>query len=158
MTTLADWKRTEGYPACEPTPPAGPMPRMLARASSAVRRRMRRRRSRVIGERPRVAGGIGRPYARLVTERIPRDVQRFASERHDVAGVIQRIGLDTWDLLLIDADGNWTRLVTASKEAAEAAGRELRVELHDGWDADDFAKRMNRRDHWNAPGGQRRAV
>jgi hypothetical protein len=93
-----------------------------------------------------------------VTERIPPDVRRFADERQDVAGVVQRIGLDTWDLLLIDPEGNWTRLVTTSKESAEAAAKELGAELHDGWDSDELAKRMNRRDHWNVPGGQRRAI
>jgi hypothetical protein len=93
-----------------------------------------------------------------VTESIPPDVRRFADGHEGVAAVVQRIGLDTWDLILIDAEGNWTRLVTTSKEAAEAAGRELGVEVHDGWDSDDLAKRMNRRDAWNTPGGQRRAV
>jgi hypothetical protein len=93
-----------------------------------------------------------------VTEKIPPDVRRFVQEGHDVAAVIQRIGLDTFDLLLIDAEGNWTRMVTTSKEAAESAAKVLGVEPHDGWDADELAKRMNKRDHWNAPGGQRRAL
>ncbi|MFL5798553.1 MAG: hypothetical protein ACJ77A_11555 [Actinomycetota bacterium] len=93
-----------------------------------------------------------------MTEKIPPDVRRFADERTDLAGVIQRIGLETWDLLLIDADGNWTRLVTTTKESAEAAARELGADPHDGWDTDELAKRMNRRDHWNVPGGQRRAI
>jgi hypothetical protein len=93
-----------------------------------------------------------------VTEKIPPDVRQFAQGRSDVAGVIQRIGLDTWDLVLVDAEGNWTRMVTTSKEAAESAAKDLGVEPHVGWDTDDLAKRMNRRDHWNQPGGQRRAL
>ena len=93
-----------------------------------------------------------------MTEKIPPDVRRFAQEGRDIAGVIQRIGVDTFDLLLIDAEGNWTRMVTTSKEAAESAAMELGIEPHDGWDDDELAKRMNKRDHWNTPGGQRRAL
>jgi hypothetical protein len=93
-----------------------------------------------------------------VSEKVPDDVRRFAREHEGVDGVVQRIGLDTWDLVLIDGDGNWTRLVTTSKEGAVAAAEELGATVHDGWDADELAKRMNRRDHWNAPGGQRRAI
>jgi hypothetical protein len=76
----------------------------------------------------------------------------------DVEAVLQRCGRDTWDLLLIDVDGNWTRWVFVSKELAEAAARELDVPLHEGWDDPRMARRMNRRDHWNEPGGQRRAL
>jgi hypothetical protein len=93
-----------------------------------------------------------------VSEKIPDDVRRFATGRTGVDGVVQRIGRDTWDLVLIDGDGNWTRMVTTSKESAEAAAKELGAGVHDGWDADELAKRMNRRDDWNTPGGRRRAV
>ena len=93
-----------------------------------------------------------------MSEKIPDDVRRFAKEHSGIDGVVQRIGLDTWDLLLIDADGSWTRMVTTTKEAAEGAAKELGAEVHDGWDADELAKRMNRRDDWSSPGGQRRAV
>ena len=90
---------------------------------------------------------------------IPEDVRRFAKEHADgLDAVIQRIGLDTWDLLLIGANGDWTRWVTNSKESAEAAGKELGAAVHDGWDADELAKRMNRHDDWTEPGGHRRAV
>jgi hypothetical protein len=58
---------------------------------------------------------------------------------------------------LIDAQGNWTRWVFTSEESAAAAARDLEVPLHEGWD-DRMTKRMNRRDHWNVPGGQRRAL
>jgi len=94
-----------------------------------------------------------------VSDKIPDDVRRFAKEHSEgLDAVVQRIGLDTFDLLLIDGDGNWTRWVTTSKESAEAAAKELGAQVHDGWDADELAKRMNRRDDWNTPGGQRRAV
>jgi len=93
-----------------------------------------------------------------VTERIPNDVREFVRERNDVEGVIQHVGIGTWDLLVIDPEGNWTRVVTTTKERAEGIAKELGVTAHDGWDSDDLAKRMNRRDHWNQPGGQRRAL
>ena len=93
-----------------------------------------------------------------MSEHVNDDVRRFAKERSDVDGVIQRIGRETWDLVLIAGDGEWTRWVTTSKESAEAAANELGVTVHDGWDADELAKRMNRRDEWSTPGGARRAV
>ena len=94
-----------------------------------------------------------------MSDKIPDDVRKFAAEHSDgLEAVVQRIGLDTFDLLLIDGDGNWTRWVTTTKESAEAAAKELGAEVHDGWDADELAKRMNRRDNWNEPGGVRRAV
>lgn len=77
----------------------------------------------------------------------------------DVEAVIQRIGLNTFDCILVDFQGNWTRAVFPSKEAAEEACRELGIRYHDGWEAEPrLAKRMNRRDHWGDPGGQRRAL
>jgi hypothetical protein len=78
--------------------------------------------------------------------------------RPEVEAVIQRIGRDTWDLLLIDVDGNWDREVFESKERAEAVANALGVPAHDGWDDDRLAKRMNRRDNWNQPGGEKRAL
>ena len=59
--------------------------------------------------------------------------------------------------MLTDALGNWTRWVFTSEAAAEAAAHDLEVPLHSGWD-DRMSKRMNRRDHWNQPGGQKRAL
>lgn len=90
--------------------------------------------------------------------KIPNEVRRFVAERKDIDAVVQRIGLDTWDLLLIDGGGNWTRMVLVSKEQAEQAAKDLGLESHDGWDDESIAKRMNRRDHWNEPGGQKRAL
>ena len=93
-----------------------------------------------------------------MSEKIPEDARKFATGRSGVDAVVQRIGLDTWDLLLIDVDGDWTRMVTTTKEAAEASAKELGATPHDGWDADDLAKRMNRHDDWSTPGGPHRAV
>ena len=71
--------------------------------------------------------------------------------------MLQRCGLDTYDLLLIDLDGNWTRWVFTSEAIAESVVGDLEVPLHRGWD-DRMARRMNKRDHWNEPGGRRRAL
>jgi diketogulonate reductase-like aldo/keto reductase len=91
--------------------------------------------------------------------RIPAspELRRFATYRQGVEAVLQRCGIDTFDLLLIDVDGNWTRGVFPSKETAAAVADDLGVPLNDGW-TDRMVKRMNRRDHWNDPGGQQRAL
>jgi hypothetical protein len=88
--------------------------------------------------------------------RTPSELSTFVRLRYDVEAVLQRCGRETYDLLLIDVDGNWTRWVFTSEEAAEAVAGDLGVPLHHGWEEDDrMAKRMNKRDHWNVPGGQR---
>ena len=89
--------------------------------------------------------------------RIPTELRRFAQLRAGVEAVLQRCGQRTFDLLLIDVDGNWTRWVFSSEEGAKAAAVDLGVPLHEGWD-NRMARRMNSRDHWNEPGGQRRAL
>lgn len=89
---------------------------------------------------------------------IPADLRAFAALRPDVEAVIQRSGLATWDCVLIDPDGNWTRGVFPSKESAEAACEDLEVPAHEGWEDLRMPRRMNRRDHWGEPGGQRRAL
>ena len=89
--------------------------------------------------------------------RVPRDLRTFVIMRSDVEAVLQRCGIDTFDLILIDSGGNWTRGVFPSEEAAEDAARFLEVPLHREWD-ERMVKRMNKRDHWNEPGGQRRAL
>jgi hypothetical protein len=88
----------------------------------------------------------------------PADFREFAILHRDVEAVVQRVGLNTWDCLLVDPDGNWTRAVFPSKETALEACRELEVPVHDGWEEPRMARRMNRRDHWGEPGGQRRAL
>ena len=89
---------------------------------------------------------------------MPGDFRDFARLRPDVEGVIQRCGVSTWDCVLIDPDGNWTRGVFPSKEIAEEACRELEIPFHEGWEDVRMPRRMNRRDHWGEPGGQRRAL
>ena len=85
----------------------------------------------------------------------PVRLRRFTMLHPQVEGVVQRCGRDTVDLLLVDARGNWERAVAASEEEARAMGRDLGIRLHEGWEDPRLARRMNGRDHWNAPGGQR---
>jgi hypothetical protein len=87
----------------------------------------------------------------------PVEFRRFVALRPDVEAVLQRCGRGTFDILLIDARGDWTRWVFPSDEAARAAAEDLEVPLHEGWD-DRMVRRMNKRDHWNEPGGQKRAL
>jgi hypothetical protein len=83
----------------------------------------------------------------------------FVREHDGVEAVVQRIGRETFDLLLIDGEGNWTRGVFLSAEECKQTAAELGIEtVHDGWDDESLAKRMSRRDHWNDPGGQKRAL
>ncbi len=70
--------------------------------------------------------------------------------------MLQHVGLRTWDLVLIDVEGNWIRDELASPEDAESVCGELGLRLHRGWDDPRLSRRMIARDHWNAPGGQRR--
>ena len=85
-------------------------------------------------------------------------LREFAKLHREVEGIVQRCGRETFDLLLVDVEGNWTRDVVASAEEAAAAGRDLGIRLQHGWDDPRLARRMNRRDHWGRSGGQRRAV
>jgi len=85
------------------------------------------------------------------------ELRKFVALRPDVEAVLQRCGLRTYDLVLIDPQGNWTRWVFTTEAAAAAAAEDLEVPLHRGWD-ERMSRRMNRRDHWNEPGGQRRAL
>jgi hypothetical protein len=86
------------------------------------------------------------------------DFRDFALLRMDVEAVLQRVGRNTWDCVLIDVEGNWTRGVFPSKEVAQAVCADLGIRTHDGWTDPRMQQRMNRRDHWGEPGGQRRAV
>jgi len=82
----------------------------------------------------------------------------FAMVANDPEAVIQRIGRDTWDCILIDVEGAWAREVFPSQEVAEEACSALGVRFQIGWEDQRLAQRMNRRDHWGEPDGQRRAV
>jgi hypothetical protein len=90
--------------------------------------------------------------------RVSTTLREFVKLRPEVEAVAQHVGIRTWDLLLVDVDGNWVRDEFPSEEQAEAACRELGIRMHRGWDDPRMARRMNRRDHWNRPGGQRRAL
>lgn len=91
-------------------------------------------------------------------ERPPGRLHDFVRLHTEVEAVLQHVGLHTWDLVLIDVEGNWTRDEFASAEEAEGACRALGIRVHRGWDDPRMARRMNARDHWNRPGGQRRAL
>ncbi len=93
-----------------------------------------------------------------MAEKAPGHLGRFVRLHREVEAVLQHGGLRTWDLLLIDVEGNWTREVLASEEEAEAVCRDLGIRMNRGWDDPRMARRMNARDHWNRPGGQRRAL
>lgn len=88
---------------------------------------------------------------------IPGDLVNFTKLRTGVEAVLQRIGRETYDLIVADPDGNWTRAVFPSEEAARHAAEYLEIPLHDGWD-ERTSQRLNRRDHWGEPGGQKRAI
>lgn len=95
----------------------------------------------------------------MARARTPSELRRFVQLRPDVEAVVQRCGANTFDLVLIDLGGNWTRWVFPSREVAEAVAADLEIPLHDGWEEDErMSRRLNRRDHWNEPGGQRRAL
>jgi hypothetical protein len=82
----------------------------------------------------------------------------FVGRHREVEAVVQHVGLRTWDLLLIDVTGLWIREEVHSEEQAAAVCRDLRVRLNRGWDEPRLARRMAKRDHWNTPDGQRRAL
>jgi hypothetical protein len=75
-----------------------------------------------------------------------------------VEAILQHVGRRTWDLLLVDVQGNWVRDEFETEEAAEAACSELGIRIHRGWSDPRMTRRMNARDHWNDAGGQRRAL
>jgi hypothetical protein len=93
-----------------------------------------------------------------VTKRAPSALRDFAKLHPEVEAVLQHVGRGNWDLLLLDVDGNWVRDELESEEEAGAVCRELGVRMHRGWGDPRMARRMNARDHWNEPGGQRRAL
>jgi hypothetical protein len=90
--------------------------------------------------------------------RVPYHLAEFVKLHRQVEAVIQHVGLQTWDLLLVDVTGLWDRDEFPTKEAAEAACRTLRIRVHQGWDEPRLVRRMNGRDHWSSPDGQRRAL
>jgi len=93
-----------------------------------------------------------------VAARAPSRLRDFVKLRTDVEGVLQQVSSEVWDLVLIAVDGTWVREEFESAEAAEAACLDLGVRVHQGWDDPRMARRLNKRDHWNTPGGQKRAL
>jgi hypothetical protein len=94
----------------------------------------------------------------VAPRRAPNALRDFAKLHPEVEAVLQHVGLRTWDLVLVDVNGLWVRDELESEESAEAVCRELGIRLHRGWDEPRIARRMNARDHWNTPDGQRRAL
>lgn len=94
----------------------------------------------------------------MSTKGAPGGLRDFVKLHPEVEGVLQHVGLRTWDLVLIDVNGLWVRDEFQSEEAAEAACRDLGIRLHRGWDDPRISRRMNGRDHWNTRDGQRRAL
>jgi hypothetical protein len=84
-------------------------------------------------------------------------LREFVKLRPEVEGVVQHVGRETWDLVLIDVTGLWVRDEFESAEAAEAAAEWLGIRVHHGWDDARLARRMAARDHWASADGQRRA-
>jgi hypothetical protein len=89
---------------------------------------------------------------------VPTELRRFVQLRSDVEAIVQRSGRETFDLLLVDLNGVWTRGVFTSQEMAEAVVDRLGVPLHHGWDDERMARRFNKNDPWNTPLGTRRAL
>ncbi len=90
--------------------------------------------------------------------RVAGHLYGFAKLHPEVEGVLQHVGRRTWDLLLIDVEGDWVRDVLPSPEEAEEVCRRLGVRLNRGWEDPRMARRMNARDAWATPGGRRRAL
>ena len=90
--------------------------------------------------------------------KVPYHLVEFVKLHPQVEAVIQHVGRDTWDLLLIDVTGLWDRDEFASEELAEAASTTLGILVHRDWSDARLAWRMNARDQWNTPDGQRRAL
>jgi hypothetical protein len=85
------------------------------------------------------------------------EAKRFASAHGTIDAIVQRIGHDTWDLILVDAAGAWDRWVFESEEAAAAAAGACGARVHAGW-TDELSQRVTRRDEWGTKGGTRRAL
>ena len=90
--------------------------------------------------------------------KVPFHLSEFVKLHSQVEGVIQHVGLATWDLVVVDAGGLWERDEFPTVDAAEAACRALGIRAHRGWDDPRLNRRLNARDQWNTPDGQRRAL
>lgn len=93
-----------------------------------------------------------------MTARPPGRLQDFVKLRPEVEAVLQHVGRETWDLVLVDVRGAWVRHEFETAEAAEEVARALGVRIHRGWEDPRLARRMNAMDHWESPDGQRRGL
>ena len=87
----------------------------------------------------------------------PLELRRFVQLHEEPEGVINRIGRGTWDLVVVDVNGNWERAVFATDAETETACRELGIPANRGWDAR-LSRRMNALDAWATPGAKHRAL
>lgn len=79
----------------------------------------------------------------------PSVLREFVKLHPEVEGVLQRVGLRTFDLVLADVQGSWIHHVVASAEEAEAICRDLGIRLNEGWDDPRLARRLACFDRWN---------
>ena len=73
--------------------------------------------------------------------RLPQDFVAAAGEGTDA--VIVRIGMNDAQLVLVDADGRWSRWVYHSTDEAEEVARSLGVPVHVGEYPEELRVRMN---------------
>ena len=92
-----------------------------------------------------------------MSERPSRDLRRFASAGRALDAVVQRVGRDTFELILIDEKGDWTPAVFGSEDEARAAAEALGATVYQGW-TEDLSKRVGGRNAWASPDGKRRAL
>jgi len=87
---------------------------------------------------------------------VPKDLRRFLTGREGVEAVLQRAGHRTYDVVFVDAAGEWTHWVVESPDAARALAGAASVTLHESW-SEELARRMSEHDPWTDPQGRRRA-
>jgi len=88
---------------------------------------------------------------------VPKDLRRFLEGRSDVEAVLQRVGHATYDVVFVDAAGEWTHWVVESEEAAASLAEAAGAPLHTEW-TDTLSRRVNDGNPWTDPKGQRRAL
>ncbi|MEA2580686.1 MAG: hypothetical protein QOE83_1578 [Actinomycetota bacterium] len=93
-----------------------------------------------------------------MTGALPAGLYEFAKFHPEAEGIIQHVGRETWDLILVDHTGVWVRGEFSDAEAARAACDRLKLRIAEGWGDPRMARWMNAKDHWNSPEGQRRAL
>ena len=97
------------------------------------------------------------PQTEALMTAVPKDLGRFLEGRADVEAVLQRVGHRTFDVVFVDAAGDWTHWVVESEEAAAELAQSAGVPLRHEW-TDALSRRVNDRDPWSDPKGQHRAL